>query len=176
MNLPAQVERRISRRAFLGGLGVGVAGAWGVSAGLARLGDDPARPPQLYEYFLDNFWFKAADLEDQAITPPLKGAHKADIAIIGGGFPLRRRLQRRGRHVCTDRRSHHRRTHGGRGVRADQAIRRQSRNAVPGAEQHPHCVRAAVQVVPHAPRHKNGAMSASVLVHHARRFVRKARH
>jgi glycine/D-amino acid oxidase-like deaminating enzyme len=67
-------------------MAVGAAGAWGLSSGLARLGYDPARPPELYEYFLDNFWFKAADLEHQAINPPLKGNHKADIVIIGGGF------------------------------------------------------------------------------------------
>ena len=79
-------ERRISRRTFLGGMAVGAAGAWALSSGLARLGDDPARPPQLYEYFLDNFWFEAADLEHQAINAPLKGSHTADIVIIGGGF------------------------------------------------------------------------------------------
>lgn len=78
--------RKISRRNFLGGMVVGAAGAWGLSRGLARFGDDPARPPQLYEYFLDNFWFTAADLEHQAINAPLKGGHKADIVIIGGGF------------------------------------------------------------------------------------------
>lgn len=78
--------RKVSRRTFIGGMAVGAAGAWGLSAGLTRFGTDPARPPQLYEYFLDNFWFKAADLEHQAINPPLKGSHKADIVIIGGGF------------------------------------------------------------------------------------------
>src|SRR5208282_4093744 len=46
----------------------------------------PAKPPQLYEYFLDNFWFEAADLEHQQINAPLKGSHKADIVIVGGGF------------------------------------------------------------------------------------------
>jgi len=44
------------------------------------------RPPDLYEYFVDNFWFKAADLENQKINEPLRGSHKADIVIIGGGF------------------------------------------------------------------------------------------
>lgn len=29
------------------------------------------RPPDLYEYFVDNFWFKAADLENQKINEPL---------------------------------------------------------------------------------------------------------
>ncbi len=44
------------------------------------------RPPDLYEYFVDNFWFKAADLENQKINEPLRGSHRADIVIIGGGF------------------------------------------------------------------------------------------
>jgi len=79
-------ERKLTRRAFLGGAAVGVAGAWGVSAGLARLGADSVRPPQLYEFFLDNFWFEAADLAHQRLNEPLRGSHKADIAIIGGGF------------------------------------------------------------------------------------------
>ena len=79
-------ERKVSRRTFLGGMAVGAAGAWGLSSGLARLASDPAKPPQLYEYFLDNFWFQAADLEHQALNPPLKGTHTADIVIIGGGF------------------------------------------------------------------------------------------
>jgi glycine/D-amino acid oxidase-like deaminating enzyme len=44
------------------------------------------RPPDLYEYSLDNFWFEAAGLEDQAINEPLRGSHKADVVILGGGF------------------------------------------------------------------------------------------
>jgi len=44
------------------------------------------RPPDLYEYFVDNFWFKAAGLEDQAINEPLRGSHNADVVILGGGF------------------------------------------------------------------------------------------
>jgi len=79
-------ERKISRRTFLGGVAAGAAGTIGLSQGLKRFGYDPARPPQLYEYFLDNFWFKAADLEHQAINAPLRGSHKADIVILGGGF------------------------------------------------------------------------------------------
>ncbi len=78
--------RKITRRAFVGGVAAGAAGAWGLSYGLSRVGNDPARPPDLYEYFLDNFWFKAADLEHQEINAPLKGSRKADIVIIGGGF------------------------------------------------------------------------------------------
>jgi len=78
--------RRISRRTFLGGVAAGAAGGWVLTSGLERFGIDRARPPQLYEYFLDNFWFEAADLQHQAINSPLRGTHKADIVIIGGGF------------------------------------------------------------------------------------------
>ncbi len=84
--IDAGKKKPMTRRAFLGGIAAGAAGAWGLSYGLARFGHDPARPPDLYEYFLDNFWFKAADLKHQQINTPLKGAHKADIVIIGGGF------------------------------------------------------------------------------------------
>ncbi|GAG37200.1 unnamed protein product, partial [marine sediment metagenome] len=44
------------------------------------------RPPDLYEYSIDNFWFKAAGLEDQKINQPLRGNHTADVVIIGGGY------------------------------------------------------------------------------------------
>lgn len=44
------------------------------------------RPPDLGEYFVDSFWFKAADLENQQINEPLRGSHKADVIIVGGGF------------------------------------------------------------------------------------------
>jgi len=44
------------------------------------------KPPALYEYFLDNFWFKTAGLENEAINEPLRGKHKADVVIIGGGY------------------------------------------------------------------------------------------
>ena len=43
-------------------------------------------PPGIYEYSLDNFWFKAAGLENEIITRPLRGSHQADIVIIGGGY------------------------------------------------------------------------------------------
>ncbi len=78
--------RKISRRTFIGGVAGGAVGAWGLSHGLRRFGHDPARPPQLYEYFVDNFWFKTVDLEHQEINSPLKRKHKADIVILGGGF------------------------------------------------------------------------------------------
>ena len=44
------------------------------------------RPPDLYEYFVDNFWFKAAGLENQKINEPLRGKHQADVVIVGGGY------------------------------------------------------------------------------------------
>ena len=44
------------------------------------------RPPDLYEYFVDSFWFEAADLEKETINAPLRGSHSADVVIIGGGF------------------------------------------------------------------------------------------
>ncbi|MBT3190122.1 MAG: FAD-binding oxidoreductase [Anaerolineae bacterium] len=44
------------------------------------------RPPDLYEYFVDNFWFKTIDVENLKINEPLRGSHKADIVIVGGGF------------------------------------------------------------------------------------------
>lgn len=48
--------------------------------------DKNLRPPDLYEYFVDNFWFKAADLENQKINEPLRGSHKVDVLIVGGGY------------------------------------------------------------------------------------------
>ena len=44
------------------------------------------KPPALYEYFLDNFWFKSVGLEKERINEPLRGVHKADVVIIGGGY------------------------------------------------------------------------------------------
>jgi gamma-glutamylputrescine oxidase len=44
------------------------------------------RPPDLYEYFVDNYWFKSIDLENQKINEPLRGRHNADVVIVGGGF------------------------------------------------------------------------------------------
>ncbi len=31
------------------------------------------KPPELYEYFLDNFWFKTVGLENEMINEPLRG-------------------------------------------------------------------------------------------------------
>jgi hypothetical protein len=47
------------------------------------------RPPDLYEYFVDNSWFKAADLENQKITETLQGSHQADAASSLRGFLYR---------------------------------------------------------------------------------------
>ena len=44
------------------------------------------RPPDLYEFFVDNYWFNAANLENQKINEPLRGNHNADVVIVGGGF------------------------------------------------------------------------------------------
>ena len=44
------------------------------------------RPPDLYEYFVDNFWFKTVDLENQKINEPLRGSHNAEVVIVGGGY------------------------------------------------------------------------------------------
>jgi 2-polyprenyl-6-methoxyphenol hydroxylase-like FAD-dependent oxidoreductase len=47
---------------------------------------DPERPPQLYEFFVDSFWFESAGLDCEVINAPLKGQQRADIAIVGGGY------------------------------------------------------------------------------------------
>ncbi|HEY5658905.1 MAG TPA: FAD-binding oxidoreductase, partial [Myxococcota bacterium] len=47
---------------------------------------DPNRPPPLYEYFVDNYWFESANMNDDRISAPLKGRQRADVAIVGGGF------------------------------------------------------------------------------------------
>jgi glycine/D-amino acid oxidase-like deaminating enzyme len=44
------------------------------------------RPPDLYEYFVDNYWFKTVDLENQKINEPLRGSNNADVIIVGGGY------------------------------------------------------------------------------------------
>jgi hypothetical protein len=48
--------------------------------------DHSLRPPDLYEYFVDNHWFNTVDLENQNINEPLRGSHQADVIIIGGGY------------------------------------------------------------------------------------------
>ena len=80
-------SKRISRRAFLTGAAVGGAGVW--AAGVMPrwiASKDRHRPPKLYEYFVDNYWFESAGLHDARINPPLKGRQRVDIAIVGGGY------------------------------------------------------------------------------------------
>jgi len=44
------------------------------------------RPPDLYEYSIDNFWFETCDLDNQKLNEPLRGSRQADVVIVGGGF------------------------------------------------------------------------------------------
>ncbi|UCE87774.1 MAG: twin-arginine translocation signal domain-containing protein, partial [Deltaproteobacteria bacterium] len=61
--------RRLTRRAFLSGAAAGGVGVWAATSLPGRIfGRDPHRPPELYEYFLDNFWFDAAGLYGQRIN------------------------------------------------------------------------------------------------------------
>jgi len=80
-------ERRITRRAFVAGAALGGVGGW-AAATLPRwaLLDDPHRPPSLYEFFLDNFWFESAGLYEERPNAPLRGRQRADVVILGGGF------------------------------------------------------------------------------------------
>lgn len=76
---------RLTRRDLLAGAagaGLGFAGA----TLPARWLTDPNRPPELFEYFVDCFWFDAAGLRDAPLRPPLAGEQRADVAILGGGF------------------------------------------------------------------------------------------
>jgi hypothetical protein len=50
------------------------------------LTNDPNRPPALYEFSVDSFWMQSAGMWEEPIRPPLRGRHKADVAIVGGGF------------------------------------------------------------------------------------------
>jgi glycine/D-amino acid oxidase-like deaminating enzyme len=79
--------RRFSRRAFLAGAAVGGTGVWAAGVMPRWLFErDPHRPPKLYEYYLDNYWFESANMHEVRINSPLKGQQRADIAIVGGGF------------------------------------------------------------------------------------------
>ena len=79
-------EKRWSRRDFLAGAAVGLGGALAASALGRTWLDDPARLPPLDEYFVDSYWFDGAGLRDDPLRPPLRGAARADVAIVGGGF------------------------------------------------------------------------------------------
>jgi glycine/D-amino acid oxidase-like deaminating enzyme len=77
---------KLSRRdLLLGAAGAGVGWAGATLPG-RWLGRDPARPPELYEYFVDCYWFDSAGLRDAPLRPPLEGDQHADVAILGGGF------------------------------------------------------------------------------------------
>ncbi len=80
-------RRRLSRRDFLKGAVVGGGAALAAATlGEKALRSDPERPPELYEYFVDSYWFQSSGLLEQPLRPPLRGAQKADLAIVGGGF------------------------------------------------------------------------------------------
>jgi hypothetical protein len=72
-------------REFLAGAGVGLGTALGAS-GLERWLEDPARPPSLYEYHVDSYWFETSGRRDDPLRPPLRGDARIDVAIVGGGF------------------------------------------------------------------------------------------
>lgn len=75
-----------SRREFLAGAAVGAGATLGAGALGRRWLDDPDRPPALYEAFVDSHWFRTSGLLDDPMRPPLRGASRADVAIVGGGF------------------------------------------------------------------------------------------
>jgi glycine/D-amino acid oxidase-like deaminating enzyme len=75
-----------SRRDFLGGAAVGAGALGAASVGVSSWLDDPNRLPDLYEYFVDSYWFESSGLRDDPLRAPLRGAARADIAIVGGGF------------------------------------------------------------------------------------------
>lgn len=73
-------RRRFLQGAVAAGLGA-AGGAWSITAL-----DDPERPPDLYESYVDSHWFDTSGLREDPLRPPLRGASKADVAIVGGGF------------------------------------------------------------------------------------------
>lgn len=76
-----------TRRAFLKGAAVGGAAVFGGGV-LPRwiLSRDRDRPPALYEFYVDSFWMDSAGMWNDPVRPPLRGAQKADVVIVGGGF------------------------------------------------------------------------------------------
>ena len=69
--------------------GAAIGAAAGLAAGVLprrHFSKDPDRPPELYEYFVDSIWFEHCGLYDEKINMPMKGNHKADIVIVGGGL------------------------------------------------------------------------------------------
>jgi glycine/D-amino acid oxidase-like deaminating enzyme len=82
------VSARVSRRAFVGGAVAGAAATWAGAVLPRRLAeDDPDRPPSLYEWYVDGYWLESAGVWDGSpVREPLRGRHRADVAIVGGGF------------------------------------------------------------------------------------------
>jgi hypothetical protein len=70
---PQSVQGKwISRRAFLAGAAVGGAGVWAAGVMPRWLFErDWHRPPKLYEYFVDNYWFESAGMYESRGNPPL---------------------------------------------------------------------------------------------------------
>ncbi len=81
-----QKQLKISRRFFLSGMAIGALGAFGLSELKTIFEHDPNKPQLLYEFSVDNFWFTKVNKDMMVLNNPLKGNHKADIVIIGGGF------------------------------------------------------------------------------------------
>jgi gamma-glutamylputrescine oxidase len=81
-----KIESKISRRSLLGGMAAGAIGAYGFSSLKEMLEYDSNRIQLLHEFSVDNFWYTEVDKDLMVINNPLKGSHKADIVIIGGGF------------------------------------------------------------------------------------------
>jgi len=81
-------SERFSRRAFIGGVAAGAAATWAGAVLPRRLWeDDPARPPSLYEWYVDGYWLDSAGVWDGSpVREPLRGRQSADVVIVGGGF------------------------------------------------------------------------------------------
>ena len=74
----------ITRRDFLTAAAATALGAAGGSA-LSQI-EDPARPPGLYEYYVDSYWFETSGLREDPLRAPLRDRIRADVAVVGGGF------------------------------------------------------------------------------------------
>lgn len=79
-------KAKMSRRLVLGGVGIGALGTLGLSNLKSAAEYNPDKPQLLYEFSVDNFWYTKVDKDLMVINTALKGNHKADIVIIGGGF------------------------------------------------------------------------------------------
>ncbi len=80
-------SKAITRRALLKGAAAGGAGVYAAGVLPRRwLSSDPDRPPTLSEFYVDSFWMDSAGMWQEPVRPPLRGAQKADVAILGGGF------------------------------------------------------------------------------------------